>query len=76
MAPVGVTRLSQSRMGIGFADITLTLPGLRAKPSRYPAFTARYCTRRERQARSRKSEGRVRGIPTRLSGVYYRDSFS
>ena len=23
------------------------------KPSRYPAFTARYCTRRERQARSR-----------------------
>lgn len=43
----------------GDADTTLTLPRLRAKPLRYPAFTARYCTRREPVGKVQKTEGWV-----------------
>jgi len=53
------THNHHSRRLPALADTTLTLPGLRAKPSRYPAFTARCCTRREPAGKARKSESRV-----------------
>src|SRR4051812_28530519 len=59
-----------SRIRAAAADTTLTLPRLRANTLRYPASCARYCTRRERQARhSPKGREPGKAMPPRLSVI-------
>lgn len=48
LAQTTIKRVVKSlKKSVQSADTILTLPGLRAKTSRYPALVARYCTRRE-----------------------------